>query len=58
MKVKEVIREIDAAHDGAKFLYNMAQEEKDERKSDMLGSLSDMLTNYISLLEDLGVPKS
>ena len=58
MKVKEVIQEIDAAHDGAKFLYDMAQEEKDEYKSNLLASLSDMLTNYISLLEDLGVPKS
>lgn len=55
MTVKEVIAEIEAAKKLIEFMNHKANTTKDEHESDTYSDASDMLCNYVAMLEDMKV---
>lgn len=58
MAVKDVIDKIKAAKEYSKFLYQLADKEQDEHIKDYLTEASDLLDEYVDVLEQMKVQRA
>lgn len=58
MTVKDVMDKIKAAKEYSKFLYQLADKEHDEHIKDYLQEASDLLDEYVDVLEQMKVQKT
>ena len=58
MTVKDVMDKIKAAKENIEFLYQLANKEQDEHIVDYLTESSDLLCEYVDVLEQMKVQKT
>lgn len=58
MTVKDAMDKIKAAKEYSKFLYQLANKEQDEHIKDYLTESSDLLDEYVDVLEQMKVQRT
>ena len=58
MTVRDVLNKIKAVRASSKFLYDLAEKEQDEHIKDYLTESSDLLDEYVDVLEQMKVQRT